>query len=1087
MDLSRYTFALFAITAMFTGSCSFFSNTVDTIKIECGIDRVESHRSYVKVLDSDGKPLRSSEFALRWLDGAGRPLSTRGNCIELDPKESAALIVRSRLASEGLIYETDSRDSERLSKIQLDAYAYGRLQKTCDQALNSNQLTLGLPANFEDHSASGYEIKASAVMDGQTKADWTFVNAGPAVPNLDIGSLSNGLYDLRFELNPLFSEGAVAQYFNCDLVVDRKSPQLALMASDGSLLANKAVELRPNSRVTWESSNRTATELIEYCFVAAGTDSAACSNPSISSDPIVIPENGSWKFIYRGIDAANNRSDWAAMDIDVVDEAKLADIRNKLELARFHQKSGQTQFVAVQLLLALETYRNLSSENERKRVKKELDLAIFQHQRDAQDYYVAQWNNKEAVDYVGTLRGNHETSAHVFLRESAPNAFGLSFIRNGSALHPEISLGNRFSITTCPIHGLAAYVQEGRLQIFDGNSVTTLPGDAERLSGIKNLKFSEDCRFLVMTDWIGVLFLIDRMTGKTVEFPEFEYDMECRFSFALGNADAVRYYSYCSRFNRNSWKLYAFTAAGNIKTPESPILNQLPLQLISKDNLIFFLASDKSFAIFDESFNTLFSSPVGRTAEIVFDGVRQRVLARYEAFGLYDIYEFNREGDAQGAVKKLSPSEVRIPTPVKFGDTLTVSQPSFSADVFYARVDDSTNSFLGHLPVDRDRLLDIDFADKVLFQSGNNLFREISPNASLLRRTIRLLRDELLMFPITTGTKTAFYTLPTKSETFKRYELGFNEPFVALAKHPVTSKSLGKDQTFTVFRYGSQELILLKGTDKLQFIVPGEDGMERQVELTLPPQAQAIPSSDPDLFWFHVPSDGSLYSVRASTGQVMPIDSFRTIMASVAARPSAAATRIFTDPFAGWLYLTYPHLMIKIRFNGPLDQPNFVAVETKSLKSPVIGLVPSKDFKKWFGLTNVRLDVYNQSFELESSFGVNDVFGKRSIPNFVMLASGLDPDTVFVSSSNGQLAHVDSRSKLITSIAFDRSPTNNSIISLDVDESGRLHYFTLSDWFTLPLDLDENRAHLCRYLGELGPRMYPEVKTQFKQLSCASP
>jgi hypothetical protein len=153
----------------------------------------------------------------------------------------------------------------------------------------------------------------------------------------------------------------------------------------------------------------------------------------------------------------------------------------------------------------------------------------------------------------------------------------------------------------------------------------------------------------------------------------------------------------------------------------------------------------------------------------------------------------------------------------------------------------------------------------------------------------------------------------------------------------------------------------------------------------------------------------------------------------------------------------------------------------------VIGLVPSKDFKKWFGLTNVRLDVYNQSFELESSFGVNDVFGKRSIPNFVMLASGLDPDTVFVSSSNGQLAHVDSRSKLITSIAFDRSPTNNSIISLDVDESGRLHYFTLSDWFTLPLDLDENRAHLCRYLGELGPRMYPEVKTQFKQLSCASP
>lgn len=1080
MNLTVSLYLLVALSAMLTGACSFFSNTVDEIKIQCGVDEVDTNGSYVKVLGSDGKALKASEFSFRWLDDSGRPLATRGNCLQLEAKESAALIVRSRIRSEGIILEADSQERERLSRIQLESYTYGPLRKTCDQIIHSNQLDLGLPITFEDHSASGYEIKAAATLEGKAGGNWTFINGKAATPNLDISGLMNGRYDLRFELIPLFSEGAVPQFFNCDLVVDRKSPQIELVSTDGLTLSQKQVELRPSTRVAWQSVNKMATELVEYCFIAAGSPVIECNNPSISNDPIVVPENGSWKFVYRGIDAANNRSDWAALDIDIVDEVKLADIRTKLELARFYQKSGQTQFVAMQLLLALETYQNLASEMERKRVKKDLDLAIFQHQRDAQDFFVAQWGKKEAVNYQGTLRATKESSAHVFLRDMGPAAFGLSFVRDGAPLFPEVSLTNSSSLSTCGSQAYTAYVQNGRLQVFDGNTLTTLTGDAKRLEGIKTLKFSEDCRFIVMSDWIGVFFLIDRISGKTVEFPEFEYDMECRFSFAMGEADATRYYSYCSRINRNSFKLYGFNAAGPVETPNVPILKQLPLQLISQDNFIFVLANDKSFAVLDSAFNTLFAAAAGRVGEIAADALRQRVLARYEGFGLYDVYELSRAAGSPTTVKKLSPSELRIPYPVKFGDSLTVSQPSFAPDLFYARMDDSTNAFMGQLPVDRDRLLDIDFADLALLQSESNLFREISLNASLLRRTIRLLRDELSLFPIIRGPETVLYTMPVQTGLLNRYELNHQQPYTSLAKNPGLSRTLPKDHTMTVFPYGSQELILLRGSEKLQFILQNQNEAERSVDLSIPPSALVIPSNDPDLFWFYVPSETKLYSVKASSGRILT-------MTSVAAGSLSAPIQIFHDHFAGHLYLSHPEFLTKLSYRGTLEKPEFFAAETKALKTRITALVPSRDFKKWIGMTSSSLDLYSDSLEPERSLSVNEVFGKRNNPTFDLLTQGLDPETVFVTSSNGQIARVDIKSGLATPLSFDRQPLSNMIKRLAVDDGGRLHYATGSDWFTLPLDLDDNREHLCRYLAGLGSRMFPEVKALYKLSTCEVP
>jgi hypothetical protein len=58
MHLSFSLYLLLAVSAMLTGACSFFSNTVDEIKIQCGVDTIDAHRSYVKVLDSEGKGSR---------------------------------------------------------------------------------------------------------------------------------------------------------------------------------------------------------------------------------------------------------------------------------------------------------------------------------------------------------------------------------------------------------------------------------------------------------------------------------------------------------------------------------------------------------------------------------------------------------------------------------------------------------------------------------------------------------------------------------------------------------------------------------------------------------------------------------------------------------------------------------------------------------------------------------------------------------------------------------------------------------------------------------------------------------------------
>lgn len=1086
MHLSRYLTLFVPFSLMITSACSFFSNTVNEIKMQCGVDEVDTNRSYVKVLDSAGKVLKSTEFALRWLEDTGRPLATQGHCIELDPKESAALIVRSRIGSEGLILEADGEDRKRLSSVQLEAYTYGPLRKTCDQIISINQLNLGLPVSFEDHTASGYEIKAVAFMDGEPKGRWNFVNRDPAAPNLDIGALNNGLYDFRFEFKPLFSEGGVSQFFNCNLAVDRKSPQISLIASDGLPLSNGTVELRPNSRVAWKSTNAIATEIVEYCFIASGTPAAECSNPSISSDPIKAPDSGSWKLVYRGVDAASNRSDWVVLEIDIVDEAKLANIQNNLELARVYQKSGQTQYVAIKLLLALDAYHNLSSENERARVKRELDLAIFQHQRDARDFFMAQWGDLETVNYLGTLDGIGDASTHAFLRQESFSSFDLSFIRSGSPLYPEVKLSSNRLAATCSSQEHAAYIQDGQLWTFDGKTLMNLKGDIKRLRGVQDLTFSEDCRFLVLRDSIGAFFLIDRTTGKSVDYPDFTSDVPCRFSFALGEADAVRYYSYCSPV-RDKWELYSFSASGNIEAPKAAVLRELPLQLIARDNLIFVLGKDKSFAVLDATFNTLFSTPAGRMRKLIHDRSHQRILTMYENDKWYDTYKLIRSIDGQVAVKKLSLGEFRIPEPVRIGSTLTVSQPLYSPDLYYSRVDDSSESFFGQLPVASDQLLNYDSADLALVQSNRNVVREISPNASLLRRTIRLLRNEISIFPMTLDSETALYTMATETGHYSRYELDLRKDFIALANTPAAMRQLPKDYNFVVYPYGSRELILLKGSNQLQFLVWNEDGTERLVGLPFPPNAQAIPSPDPDLFWFYVPNEKKLYTVKASTGEHAPIESFQTMFASVAPRSAAAPIQIHQDLFAGHLYFAYPELVIKMSYRGALEKPEFFASESKALKESVQSLTPSRDFRKWVGMGS-SLVVYNDAFEPEKSFSPSKVFGRLNDASFKLVASGWDSNTVFVTSGiNQRIARIDIKSGLTTVLALDPSSSRGSLTRIARDDKDRLHYSSSSDWFILPLDLEENRQHLCRYLTELGSRMYSEVKAQFKQVSCKQP
>jgi hypothetical protein len=138
-------------------------------------------------------------------------------------------------------------------------------------------------------------------------------------------------------------------------------------------------------------------------------------------------------------------------------------------------------------------------------------------------------------------------------------------------------------------------------------------------------------------------------------------------------------------------------------------------------------------------------------------------------------------------------------------------------------------------------------------------------------------------------------------------------------------------------------------------------------------------------------------------------------------------------------------------------------------------------------MTSSSLDVYQSFLEPEKSLSMNEVFGKRNNPSFDLLSQGLDPETVFVSSSMGQIARVDLKSGLATSLSFDRQAYSNMIKRLTVDDAGRLHYATSSDWFTLPLDLDENQKHICRYFKELGSRLYPDLRTLYKQASCEAP
>jgi hypothetical protein len=58
---------------------------------------------------------------------------------------------------------------------------------------------------------------------------------------------------------------------------------------------------------------------------------------------------------------------------------------------------------------------------------------------------------------------------------------------------------------------------------------------------------------------------------------------------------------------------------------------------------------------------------------------------------------------------------------------------------------------------------------------------------------------------------------------------------------------------------------------------------------------------------------------------------------------------------------------------------------------------------------------------------------------------------------------------------------------LTVDDRGRLHCAKGSDWFTLHLDLVDNREQLCRYLAGLGSRMLPEVKARYRLSTLKAP
>ncbi len=211
-------------------NCQKISNNINNVEFECGGSaELESFR-YVKLLSNSG--VIGSAEGIQVRDEVGQDyggLVTPKGCLRLPRNLQDKLMVARPAANEGYVLYPNRVATGSVQSHVVKTHRYNALTSLCQSEIVTSSAQMNWPIDWAGVDSSSYAWQL--VIQKERNVRLSLQRNGVEDLNretIDLTGFEDGIYQLIVQGRQLFSKDKVETRFDCQLIIDRESPQVSL-------------------------------------------------------------------------------------------------------------------------------------------------------------------------------------------------------------------------------------------------------------------------------------------------------------------------------------------------------------------------------------------------------------------------------------------------------------------------------------------------------------------------------------------------------------------------------------------------------------------------------------------------------------------------------------------------------------------------------------------------------------------------------------------------------------------------------------------------------------------------------------------
>lgn len=497
---------LVAMLVMVLAGCSRLSNKIDRVELDCGESGDLNEFRYVKLQSEKSEFMSKSTLQVTNEDGEDlNSFLTSKGCLRIPLRYKARIIVARPSSNEGQVFFPLRLQLGNVNSLLMKNFRYQSVDSTCKNFIATSASAIRWPIDFQSVDGLGFLWKMQIKRNGKPLIEMkrtAFEDINREM--IDIGSLSDGTYQMEGSARQLFSSDALESKFNCDLIVDRSAPFVSMNAN--LIDAEGTVQAGPGEAIRIITSADGSNETIFSCLRPSDQPASTCTYDQLSGGYLTAPQAGDWNLSLYAVDAAGNQSRPIDHHLQIFDNNLIAVINGYTEQATLAQRSGSGLYAMIKSIKAYEKMKSLTSKAEIASVINLVKRTIFESFSMPVEEYLMKAVPNVAFSALGTIQKDgvplfvYERGTNQYeLRDTHGNIFG-DLIDWAKVLDAPAYLVSAYF---CAADGTMFARSDKTLVIYkNGREAKRIPLD-KSIASWETTQVSLDCSYALVKD-IGV-------------------------------------------------------------------------------------------------------------------------------------------------------------------------------------------------------------------------------------------------------------------------------------------------------------------------------------------------------------------------------------------------------------------------------------------------------------------------------------------------------------------------------------------------------------------------------------------------------